>query len=343
MILNKPGETFEYEGRKLMIGDQIVANGESEYDGLFGTITEIRDGEDKETENETPDLYCCFEEPATPYEIDVLEERFTNLCGTPKTIGEIALDLVIMAPEMVMTLKDAESQKIQIPIFVITEDWADNDDSGINVWFASDITSAKQKMKFAIKEAKKGGGIFDMRGEEGIEEDSSELSYEIYSEGYYCSSHYSIYIKEDVFTCSAEFIKNLADGALMNKKNNHEAKNLRPECDPSECFGCPYFDMDTAYCSVRKKIKGCKYCTNAFTDRRLDSKGDLSYFPIGRAEKGITAFIRSSAEYRPPVCIVVQKYREDIKQKVDIVHYTLAYCPVCGRQIIENKKFLQEE
>lgn len=31
MILNKPGETFEYEGRKLMIGDQIIANGKSVY------------------------------------------------------------------------------------------------------------------------------------------------------------------------------------------------------------------------------------------------------------------------------------------------------------------------
>ena len=51
MILNKPGETFEYEGGKLMIGDQIIANGKSVYEGLFGTITEIRDGKDKETEN----------------------------------------------------------------------------------------------------------------------------------------------------------------------------------------------------------------------------------------------------------------------------------------------------
>lgn len=212
MILNKPGQTFDYEGRKLMVGDQIVANGESEYEELFGTITEIRDGEDRETENDTPDIYCRFEEPVTPYETKKLEERFTDLYGTPKTIDEIALDMVIMSPEMVMTLKESERGKISISIFVITEDWADDDYSGFNVWFTSDMASAKQKMNLAIKEAMKGGGIFDLLGEEGIEEDSSELSYEIYSEGYYCSSHYSIYIKEDVFTCSAEFIKNLADG-----------------------------------------------------------------------------------------------------------------------------------
>lgn len=40
---------------------------------------------------------------------------------------------------------------------------------------------------------------------------------------------------------------------------------------------------------------------------------------------------------------VVQTYREDIKQNVDVMHYTPAYCPVCGREIIENKKYLQEK
>lgn len=210
MILNKPGEIFECEGRKLMVGDQIVANCESAYNGLFGTITEIRDGEDRETENETPDIYCRFEEPVTPYEIGMLEEKFTNLCGTPKTIDDIALDLVIMSPEMVTTVKEYESGNISIPIFVITEDWAEDNDFGSNVWFTSDIVSAKQKMILAIKEAMKGGAIFDKRGEEGIEEDSSELSYEIFTEGEYCISHYSIYIKEDIFTCPAAFIINLA-------------------------------------------------------------------------------------------------------------------------------------
>lgn len=218
MILNKPGEIFEYEGRKLMIGDQIVANGESAYSGLFGTITEIRDGEDRETENETPDIYCRFEEPVTPYEIGMLEEKFTNLCGTPKTIDDIVLDLVIMSPEMVMTIKETECSKVSIPIFVITEDWADNDDSGFNVWFTHDLTSAKQKMNLAIKEAMPGGGIFDLLGEDGIKEESSELSYEIYSEGYYCSSHYSIHIKEDVFTCPAAFINKLANRGQTNGK-----------------------------------------------------------------------------------------------------------------------------
>ena len=45
------------------IGDIIVATDASEYEGLVGRILEIRDGADKDTENETPDIYCSFEVP----------------------------------------------------------------------------------------------------------------------------------------------------------------------------------------------------------------------------------------------------------------------------------------
>lgn len=69
MIINRIGAEFEYEGTTYVIGAPIVGTPESEYEGLYGTITEIRVGEDKETENETPDLYCSFEVPVLPCEV----------------------------------------------------------------------------------------------------------------------------------------------------------------------------------------------------------------------------------------------------------------------------------
>ena len=78
MIINRIGAEFEYEGTTYVIGAPIVGTPESEYEGLYGTITEIRVGEDKETENETPDLYCSFEVPVLPCEVKKLEEVFLN-------------------------------------------------------------------------------------------------------------------------------------------------------------------------------------------------------------------------------------------------------------------------
>ena len=55
MIQQEIGSVFIYEGTRYVIGEPIVGTKGSEYEGLIGTIFEIRDGEDKETENETPD------------------------------------------------------------------------------------------------------------------------------------------------------------------------------------------------------------------------------------------------------------------------------------------------
>ena len=57
MIINRNGAEFEYKGVSFVIGQPVVGTSQSEYEGLYGLITEIRDGEDKETENDTPDIY----------------------------------------------------------------------------------------------------------------------------------------------------------------------------------------------------------------------------------------------------------------------------------------------
>ena len=87
MIIKNPGAEFEYEGVKYVIGEPIIGTNESEYEGLLGSITEIRDGEDKDTENETPDLYCEFEPPVIPSEIKKLEEIFSDLYDEPKELS----------------------------------------------------------------------------------------------------------------------------------------------------------------------------------------------------------------------------------------------------------------
>ena len=99
MIINREGKTFHYNGKKYHVGDRVRVLEGDDYAGLIGTITEIRDGEDKETENETPDVYCCFDEPETPEAILEIEERFSDLYDEPKALEDICLDEVIMDPD----------------------------------------------------------------------------------------------------------------------------------------------------------------------------------------------------------------------------------------------------
>ncbi len=46
MIIKQPGAEFFYEDVCYKIGDRIVGTDASEYQGLLGSIIEIRDGED---------------------------------------------------------------------------------------------------------------------------------------------------------------------------------------------------------------------------------------------------------------------------------------------------------
>lgn len=106
MIINKEGAAFDFEGRKYLIGQEVIATNVSGYNGLLGIITEIRDCPDKDTGNETPDIYCTFEYSELSCEISRLEKLFSDLYGEPKEIGEIGLDEVIMAPEMILPLSE---------------------------------------------------------------------------------------------------------------------------------------------------------------------------------------------------------------------------------------------
>jgi hypothetical protein len=105
MVIRQFDEEFWYKGKCYKIGDRIIGTSESEYEGHFGSIFEIRDGEDKETENDTPDIYCDFEAPDDPEEIKHLEDVFSDLYACPKSLDEICLDIVIMAPEMIRVVQ----------------------------------------------------------------------------------------------------------------------------------------------------------------------------------------------------------------------------------------------
>lgn len=87
--------------RKFTIGERIIATEASDYHGLIGIIKEARDGDDKDTDNKTLDIYCDFYCPAELKDVMELENRFSKLYERPVHIGEIPLDGIIMAPGMI--------------------------------------------------------------------------------------------------------------------------------------------------------------------------------------------------------------------------------------------------
>lgn len=211
MIINRIGAEFEYEGVTYTIGGQIVGNEQSEYDGLFGTITEIRDGEDKDTENETPDMYCSFEAPLLPCEVKELEEKFSELYQEPKTIDDITLDMVIMAPEMICQLEDLKDCRHHPMVYILMEDWAVDGEQGNSSDIYTDYNDAKRVLIQKLGEEMEQGCIPNWNYRGRFIEDSTPDSYECYLNGEYCENHYSISIISQKLCATEHFIRELAE------------------------------------------------------------------------------------------------------------------------------------
>ena len=198
MIKNKTGETFRYEGRVFRVGDWVYANAGSVYEGLVGRIKEIRTGADKDTENETADIYCEFMPPIIPAFIEKIEERFSKLYGEPKKSEDLALDEVIMAPEMHLLDREILSSDgaHKESVFVVTTDWAYRGESDIKVELFYTLKDAQAYMlRCLAEEVAENSSPFDRRGDEDICEESSETFYEIYQSGDYNGEHYTIRIE----------------------------------------------------------------------------------------------------------------------------------------------------
>lgn len=219
MILNRNGDVLEYEGKKYTVGELIYGNTYSEYEGLFGVITEIRDGKDKDTENPTPDIYCAFEKPNSPYDIERLQKRFSDLYGEKKKWGDIAFDEVILSPEEVLIVGSGDMEGGKQTVYLLIEDWATNDNTGISIDVFSTEEEALFNFRLKLRDEYKSGVIGewnnadntdDKAGEENSENlviESSENNFSAYWDGWYSREHYSLSIQQSILNRGLEFGK----------------------------------------------------------------------------------------------------------------------------------------
>ena len=198
MIRNKVGEELKYGGKRYYIGQVVYANNISDYAGLIGSIKEIRTGKDKDTENVTPDIYVSFDKPVGE-DIKVYEDRFSKLYGERKTIDEICLDLIIMAPEMLTTVTEIFAQLVKRAnekLYVVIEEWTVDYESGLEIYGAFNYHDAKRRLKELKENERRGGCVSDWKDCEKLQEDISKDNYTAYIDGEYSSNHYSLFIKE---------------------------------------------------------------------------------------------------------------------------------------------------
>ena len=174
MLINKPGAEFLYNGITYRVGDVII-------------------GSDKETENDTPDIYCSFEPPVLPADIAKVEEVFSDLYDEKKEVDDICFDMVIMAPEMIIVPGQA---KKSIKLYILSEDWAVDGNTGHSSSIYSDPLEARARLNKALGNEIDSGCLSDWINTPEYRTEISENSYEGWLDGFYCENHYAISLEE---------------------------------------------------------------------------------------------------------------------------------------------------
>ena len=208
MIIDRIGAQFQYDGITYTIGGKICATDASEYEGLYGVITEIRDGDDRETENDTLDIYCQFMPPVLPEDIKALEARFSELYRTEKHLGELGLDMVIMAPEMLRVL-EPEKGTPKLTIYIVREDWAFSGDYGEDFHLATDLDMAKFLFTSLIAEEQENGYVKEWSDRQDMELECKASSYECWLHDSYCENHYKVAIEQKELPCSGDLFSTI--------------------------------------------------------------------------------------------------------------------------------------
>ena len=207
MIINKEGMRYTYGGTTYTIGAAVVATEKSAYQGLYGIITEIRDGADRETENDTPDIYCCFEPPLFQEEIQELEQRFTELYRSPKKLDEITLDMVIMAPEMVRVISPDPSVCKTCKVYLLTMQFTTSWDSGCITELYADYDMARFAMLKGIREEQAEGCVKDWAEKDALEEEYCTDFYEAWHRDEYSEKHFTASIEKLSLTLPQRIIE----------------------------------------------------------------------------------------------------------------------------------------
>ena len=225
MIINRVGAQFTYEGVIYTIGDKIFSNDTSDFRGLFGYIKEIRTGDDRETDNDTPDFHCYFYPPVDPKGIAELESRFSRLYRYPKKLEDIALDEVIMSPEMIQVISPAYTNRV-ITAFRVEESWVIKGEPGMEVTPALDEMQAKQRMAELIHNESTEGCILEWRDDPQFEVEITPTFYECWLRDEYCENRYKVKITPIHMCISEELFESLGRKYVDSILRKHFAEQI---------------------------------------------------------------------------------------------------------------------
>lgn len=258
MIFTRIGSGIIYNGTLYAVGMKVAAVSESDYAGLYGVINEIRTGEDRETENDAPDIECCFDPPMLKEEVTALEARFSALYQQPKTVDELALDMVIMTPE---ELKPIDSlPNAAISIYVVMNEWEDDDGPGHSESYFTDYDAAKRQFNDDLLEDHTNGVYAYWHDEPDFTEESEPDFYCCKMENSHTYHHFALRIEKQQLPLSPAFT---AEVAKHHASHTHLA-NLCSLLPKDSILPAPAGELENLKQKLAKALDQSEPCSDAY-------------------------------------------------------------------------------
>ena len=207
MILNKIGEALDFNGEVYRVGDMVMAKPGNHYAGSMGVISEIRTENDKETENEFPDIYCRFNTPVSPETMPYIRKEFEDTHGFD-AIEDITSGPIIMAPNMLSVLSD---ERKTIIVYSVEEDWATNEESGHSVKLFSDYDEARAELGAMIMREATDGIVSEIYDCFGYVEEFDNDCFSGYIDGEYLINHYDVSITKHIVPVSDSWLSSVKE------------------------------------------------------------------------------------------------------------------------------------
>lgn len=209
IILSKIGEMIEYAGKKYAVGEKVIANKNSVYEGLIGTIYEIHTDTEKETCNETPDIYCRFQEPVMTVNKEKVRKRLSEAYKKDIRLADAGLDCVIMSPEMLVCMSDLDDGAYKKKVYLLIEDAAVDNDTFYTTDVFADMDMAQQQFEIKLSKEMDKGMLNDITVSDEYVLEVGDNSFEYFRSGRFCEWHYSLKIIEDEIVIPLEFVKEI--------------------------------------------------------------------------------------------------------------------------------------
>ena len=167
-------------------------------------------------------------------------------------IEDPALDLVIMAPEMLMPIREIGAGMPEITVYVLKEDCVIDGQRNDSVRLYTDFKHAEIMLRKSIlTEKENGGALFELSKNKGYKEEQySETHFTGFVEYEYCENHYTICIEEETLTPGIAHVEQMLDVGLEMKRREDISEQIEPWDVPTEVKRAAVADPNLYYRTI---------------------------------------------------------------------------------------------